>query len=925
MVKDSKRRLLFITVLAIILLSSCVYMSLIPNVHAAEITPTTKGLTIINQVVGVDLTRYNATSTLDVSGSYLNELPNENVRYTLSSNVSKIDIQDTFTNGNLQMIDVLENSGSPYITTSTANVTAMARAFLLNYQGYSAKLLYGLLASTLNQADSTVNSTTIVGNVKFVITTISENSSLGNSTTFTWSYTANGVDAAYKCVSLSYKNGFLKDFVDTWNLYPIGSTNVSISKQEAEDIAMQNAKTYSWTIGSDNKTYVINNFNVTKPMVEQLVFCKVGNAANARSSDPLTLYPMWRIGVGLDKYYPGNVYGIYVDVWADTGQVRDIQEAFSTLPPPADAGVATIAESSVNNQTSVAEIGSNISPVIWIMFAALTVFTMLSVPVWVSKKKTSRSFRLPKLRKIGGAVLCLLIGSTALVVLVSAIPTVNAGCANIWGDNSDGSGGTLIHTSEEIHAQEMIARNITSWFYSCGYANYNMQGIGTTPSNVLTYTTWADQYYSPVATVWFDHGIGMQNHQSQPYYNQIQGYPDEFHFMLAGSTAVNNDPSGDVFDYQIYSATSTGNNYFSFISACMSAALSATWPNGTKLFDNETGTYGPNTSGSGYPIGMPYAWTHELTTASPTSNPPAGYMSRDGYYLSDSGPYCYIGVPWGSASLSQPYVDPSYPTTTYYDFVYAFFYYALCMQESVNQALDSAAYMCFTPDCFGATALYSGFTADWPQIGTMSGCTMVVYGNGNIYLYPGGPDYVSVPSVSGPSSGVANTSYQFNASSTDPCGHSIQYTFDWGDGSADTVTDWTASGQPVQVSHTWNSAGIYNVMVTAQSDSGLTSSLSKTVTIGTWLTVNAYDAYIGYGAPLNPNVYVDGTLVGTAPLSIQVSAGYHTVAVDDPTWDPYWSYYMPLLYMYDQNGNLYNGESILINSDTIVTAEYFIS
>ena len=66
--------------------------------------------------------------------------------------------------------------------------------------------------------------------------------------------------------------------------------------------------------------------------------------------------------------------------------------------------------------------------------------------------------------------------------------------------------------------------------------------------------------------------------------------PDEFHFMLCGSNALENDPANDAFDYQIYSAT-TGNNYFSFISACMSAAL--TVPNGF------SGTYGLNQDGTG--------------------------------------------------------------------------------------------------------------------------------------------------------------------------------------------------------------------------------------------------------------------------------------------------------------------------------------
>ena len=159
------------------------------------------------------------------------------------------------------------------------------------------------------------------------------------------------------------------------------------------------------------------------------MFGEAGNASNARSSDPLTLYPMWRIGVGLDKYYPGNVYGIYVDVWADTGQVRDMQEVFSTLPPPAGAAVATIAESSIPkvNTSSLLQITElNMFPAVWIVLAAFVVFAMgvCTCLVKPEEKPVAHSLRLPKLRKTCGAVLCILIGS------------VGANCSGFSGSNS---------------------------------------------------------------------------------------------------------------------------------------------------------------------------------------------------------------------------------------------------------------------------------------------------------------------------------------------------------------------------------------------------------------------------------------------------------------------------------------------------------
>ena len=213
---------------------------------------------------------------MDVAGSYLGVLPTENIRYTLTGFGGTIEIQDTFTNGSLQIMDVLENTPSPLIPALPASsalrvnesyaLVEMAKIFLNNYQSYSANSFYGQLASTLNNANPTKNSTTTIGNINFNINTISGNSALGNSTTFTWSYTFNGVNADCKCVSLTYENGYLKSFIDTWKLYPIGSTTVNLSEQQAENIAMQNAKTCTWTIGSGNQKQVINNFNITKPV-----------------------------------------------------------------------------------------------------------------------------------------------------------------------------------------------------------------------------------------------------------------------------------------------------------------------------------------------------------------------------------------------------------------------------------------------------------------------------------------------------------------------------------------------------------------------------------------------------------------------------------------------------------------------------------
>jgi hypothetical protein len=90
----------------------------------------------------------------------------------------------------------------------------------------------------------------------------------------------------------------------------------------------------------------------------------------------------------------------------------------------------------------------------------------------------------------------------------------------------------------------------------------------------------------------------------------------------------------------------------------------------------------------------------------------------------------------------------------------------------------------------------------------------------------------------------------------------------------------------------------------------------------TTLTVSAYGAY--FGNTLNPDVYIDDVNYGPAPVSIQVTEGYHYVSVDTYTWDPYWNCMASLNYMYNYYTSTiyYNGQPVPITSDTWIAASY---
>ena len=78
----------------------------------------------------------------------------------------------------------------------------------------------------------------------------------------------------------------------------------------------------------------------------------------------------------------------------------------------------------------------------------------------------------------------------------------------------------------------------------------------------------------------------------------------------------------------------------------------------------------------------------------------------------------------------------------------------------------------------------------------------------------------------GPSTGDVGVTYSFTAGSTDPQNLPIRYQFDWDDGQKEW-SQFAPSGQPVTLTHAWQSAGAYKVRVRAENVSGKQSGLSK--------------------------------------------------------------------------------------------------
>ena len=117
-----------------------------------------------------------------------------------------------------------------------------------------------------------------------------------------------------------------------------------------------------------------------------------------------------------------------------------------------------------------------------------------------------------------------------------------------------------------------------------------------------------------------------------------------------------------------------------------------------------------------------------------------------------------------------------------------------------------------------------GSSGSWFDRGTGSPKSDVA-----IRLRISGDNPPTAPTINGPNSGSAGTSYTYTFTSTDPDGDKISYYIKWGDG---IETDWTAfrpSGSSYIDSHTWSAQGTYTIEAVARDIYGVEGPWSQLI------------------------------------------------------------------------------------------------
>jgi len=274
-------------------------------------TDTNKAITFLQNVTQIDLNHYQSTllSNTAEQRSDLGGALEQITTYSLTSSDSKMDVVFRFRNNQLSRYQIINVEGSPvYAQAQPHSVLEAAKNLLGRLGAYESTSYLSNMSSILSLVNPTVQSIQILeGNIKLNVNVS------GNSAQILLMYTENGIDFSPKSLSLIFENGELTQLTDGWFLFTIGSTTVNISSDKAVELAKNALNSYSWTANGQT----VSNFNVlSQPF--SVVF-------HPNTKNSLVLYPQWTVTFYLDKVYPGNVNGITVELWADTGDIAQIK------------------------------------------------------------------------------------------------------------------------------------------------------------------------------------------------------------------------------------------------------------------------------------------------------------------------------------------------------------------------------------------------------------------------------------------------------------------------------------------------------------------------------------------------------------------------------------------------------------------------
>lgn len=273
-------------------------------------TPTDKVVNFLENVIQLDLTKYTAKLERNSVGYRLDlgGIIEEFFTYRLISDESELLIDFRFRNQTLSryLLDVIE--GSPIFVEPQSNrIIDLTDELLERYQNYVNHQYLDNMRNMLDEVNTFEEIEIVSNDIKLKV------SIEGKDVEIRWLNTVEEIDYQAKSLIFNFDNGLLEAITDGWFLFNIGSTEINVSREQAIELAIGHAMEYSWTFEGDK----ISDFVILQQPLSIDLWPHV--------REPLDLVPYWYIVLRLDKVYSGNVNGIGVGVWADTGQINALQ------------------------------------------------------------------------------------------------------------------------------------------------------------------------------------------------------------------------------------------------------------------------------------------------------------------------------------------------------------------------------------------------------------------------------------------------------------------------------------------------------------------------------------------------------------------------------------------------------------------------
>jgi DNA-binding transcriptional ArsR family regulator len=285
-------------------------------------TSATKAMNMIRNVMQIDMSKYQVTISSNTVEDRvdLGGVIEEVIKYSFENSESRIELTLRFRNDHFSLLQVNQIEGLPnyplaHTQPQPADALQATKELLGRYKSTMNESYLDEMIRLLASANGT-SGDQILGNTKLKISSYGENAAV------LLEYTENGTDFSAKGLHANFENNVLTELSDDWFLFKIGNTQVNVSKDQAVQIAKNAAKTFSWNASGVK----VSNFEILDNPVSAEFYPHPRKEA-------LTLIPYWYVTLYLDKTYPGGVNVMAVGVWADTGEVTNIQALSGQTAP----------------------------------------------------------------------------------------------------------------------------------------------------------------------------------------------------------------------------------------------------------------------------------------------------------------------------------------------------------------------------------------------------------------------------------------------------------------------------------------------------------------------------------------------------------------------------------------------------------------